>query len=763
MSRPARLIFLAALVLACPATRARALCTAAEVIQSVGGCPAAGICTINQPIEIDPGSCILDFGFRTVILKNRMLVGSNAVTVRAGKFEIVSDTGSPGLIDARGGGDQSPQDIGGTVTIQTFFDVQVTGTGRSFDLAGNGRGGTLVIAALGDIAIDTRIIANGERIFATGGTVEIRSNQNITLGNEADISVTGGSDSAGGGEVSLIARGNINVGGEIDASGSDGGLIDIMAGHEAVIFDIVSNATGDAGSGGCIAIESGSGARLNGAILANGSTGEFQSGGCGGVLCIDADFGDVDLGINSSIVATGARPDGGGGLVAFLVGGSLTALGPIDISGPAGETCGGDLCIEANVDVTTSVGGSIDASGGDSGGEIDLSAGRDVRVFGVLDASARQRGGSGGLLSLEGGRRGSGDGEVLASNTIDASTARSCSIENGCGEGGSIDLTGCDVTILNSASLDVSGPFGGDTQITVRNSVQIRGDLTATSTTQDGTVGTHDLTHIDGRPTLVTGEIQPALMVTNRVACTGQIGDPAFCLKPCTNCGDGIVEYPEVCDPGPAASPDTCGQCSLLCEVSPPAGCSDELVCTEDSCDPLIGCISLPVPMACIEPPTPTPTVTGTPPTLTPTPTVTPTVTRTPTRTETPTFTPTNTPTETPTVTQTPTPTRTPTITSTATPTDTPTITPTAPPTLTPTTTATSTATPSLTETPNRPACPGDCNGNGAVAVNELVTAVNINLGSLPIESCTAADTNSDGRVAINELIQGVRSNLEGC
>jgi hypothetical protein len=58
-------------------------------------------------------------------------------------------------------------------------------------------------------------------------------------------------------------------------------------------------------------------------------------------------------------------------------------------------------------------------------------------------------------------------------------------------------------------------------------------------------------------------------------------------------------------------------------------------------------------------------------------------------------------------------------------------------------------------------AVPGDCDGDGRVAVNELVIAVNISLGALPLARCTAIDRNGDGRVAIEELIRAVRHTLE--
>ncbi|MBX3027371.1 hypothetical protein KF840_20930 [bacterium] len=61
------------------------------------------------------------------------------------------------------------------------------------------------------------------------------------------------------------------------------------------------------------------------------------------------------------------------------------------------------------------------------------------------------------------------------------------------------------------------------------------------------------------------------------------------------------------------------------------------------------------------------------------------------------------------------------------------------------------------------PACPGDCDGNRTVAINELIVGVNIALGSASIDACRAFDSNGDGAVAINELITGVNAALGGC
>lgn len=60
--------------------------------------------------------------------------------------------------------------------------------------------------------------------------------------------------------------------------------------------------------------------------------------------------------------------------------------------------------------------------------------------------------------------------------------------------------------------------------------------------------------------------------------------------------------------------------------------------------------------------------------------------------------------------------------------------------------------------------CVGDCDGSGAVRIDELVFAVNLALGqSAAAERCLAADPNRDGAVRVNELVRAVNYALNGC
>ncbi len=86
-------------------------------------------------------------------------------------------------------------------------------------------------------------------------------------------------------------------------------------------------------------------------------------------------------------------------------------------------------------------------------------------------------------------------------------------------------------------------------------------------------------------------------------------------------------------------------------------------------------------------------------------------------------------------------------------PTPSPTVTPTLPPSPTPT------ATPFIVPIQ----CLGDCNRDGAVTVDELLTMVNISLGDISVAVCRSGDGNADGAIVINEIVTAVTKALSGC
>jgi len=129
---------------------------------------------------------------------------------------------------------------------------------------------------------------------------------------------------------------------------------------------------------------------------------------------------------------------------------------------------------------------------------------------------------------------------------------------------------------------------------------------------------------------------------------------------------------------------------------------------------------------------------------------------------------------QTPAFTVTPTGTPTPTITGQATTTRTRTRTPTLTPLATLTPVPTDTETPADTPTPQDTAtatpvaCGGDCDGDGVVSINELITLVSISLGTRDVSDCLAGDVNGpqghpDGEITIDELIRAVGNAQSGC
>jgi hypothetical protein len=62
------------------------------------------------------------------------------------------------------------------------------------------------------------------------------------------------------------------------------------------------------------------------------------------------------------------------------------------------------------------------------------------------------------------------------------------------------------------------------------------------------------------------------------------------------------------------------------------------------------------------------------------------------------------------------------------------------------------------------PACVGDCDGTAQVTIDEILTMVNIALGSLDVGTCSGAgDANQDGYITIDEILAAVNNALNGC
>jgi hypothetical protein len=82
----------------------------------------------------------------------------------------------------------------------------------------------------------------------------------------------------------------------------------------------------------------------------------------------------------------------------------------------------------------------------------------------------------------------------------------------------------------------------------------------------------------------------------------------------------------------------------------------------------------------------------------------------------------------------------------------------------TPTETPTPTPTPTPSATPTLPpVCVGDCNGNGEVTVDDLLSMVNVALGNAAVSTCAAGDVNHDTEITVDEILAAVNNALRGC
>lgn len=62
-----------------------------------------------------------------------------------------------------------------------------------------------------------------------------------------------------------------------------------------------------------------------------------------------------------------------------------------------------------------------------------------------------------------------------------------------------------------------------------------------------------------------------------------------------------------------------------------------------------------------------------------------------------------------------------------------------------------------------RSGCRGDCNRDGAVAIDELLRGVSIALEAGTVAACAAADRDGDRQVTVDELLAGISGALDGC
>ncbi len=671
---------------------AQTVCTAADVTSQDPGCPRGnGACTITKTFQIGDG-CILDFGTRLLTIGGTLDVNSGTVTIIAASLTVAPG----GFIDGRGNQTAAPGNDGGMITIQVTGSVTIQ-KGRTvghIDVSGIDSAGTIVISAGGSVTVAGKLNADNLSRMADGGTIRITAAGDIISLLSSTISASGGDLAAiGGGEIDLTAGGKVTLNDGIDVSGSCGGTLNVSSGDAVAMQMVNAQGTGDGGFGGCVDVQAGTSTQVLDHVDTSGnpsSTG--SSAGSGGVVCLNAQFGDLT--VANTVLAEGAAPDGGGGEIDVAAQGSITVQPHATMSARSngGRGCGGLLCMTPNLDFNSA--GFLDASGGGGGGEIDICAGTDITLSGGLDVSGRNTGGAGGQANVEAG--GNGPGNLLVQSALDASGG-ACDTTNGCGAGGCASLTACNLTVAATGSILAGGPQGGDTDLIAREQLTILGKVNAAKTTSTGADGLNTLEFPQRKTPDVQGSVAPTAMLTPWNTCAADSLEN--CLMPCPTCGDGVVEFPETCDNNPGG----CDGCSNVCQTET---CDDGNACTTDSCDPRLGCRNVPSTLPC----TPLPTI---PPSPSPTPTLTVALTATATGV----------------------------------------VTPALPATATWAPTGTETPTPESNSTPTRdptPTVPGDANCDDAVTAADFSELVEL-IVSRRTSGC-GADADQDGVVDSREI-----------
>ncbi len=665
-------IVTAALSLGAGRALALSACTADDIVLQDAGCPdSSAACNITHSFDIADG-CDLDFGSRnvTITAQGVLNIADGFVTIEAGSLTIAAG----GFIDGRG--NTIDQTTGGMIEITTAGAVTLQKSGAPtghIDVSGRDCAGTIDISSGTTVTIGGGLSADALTTDGDGGTIRISATGNIQSLAASTLSAKGGSNGALGGSINLTADGGIALGEAVSVVGPDGGEFDATAGADIVAQAIDADAIGDGGLGGNVCLEGGTAVSVLGAIDARGSTSVDGFGGCGGIISLTADFGDLTL--SDKLRAEGAGPDGIGGELDLSARGSLNvqSTGLVSARSNGSDGCGGTGSIDADLDINGAA--LFDFSGGAGGGIIDMHAKRHIMLAGGMTAAGRSLGGTGGEIGVVAGEQGQGD--LAITSTVDVGAAK-CTTDGDCGCGGCADLQGCNLTVTSAGKVLANGPDGGENDLVAREQITINGAVNAQATVAFGSDGVNTVTYPTRKPEMIGfGLVLPDPDVSLMDTCTepGQQN----CLIPCPLCGNGVVEYPETCDS--LGTPASCDGCSASCQLE---NCNDGLMCTIDSCDPTLGCRSVPAPSPCIEPPTPTPTATP-PPTITPTPR------------------------------------------------------PTAPP------------------------CIGDCNRDGVVSAADLVTGINIALGTQSLASCPLADVSGDGVVTVDEIAEAVNVAHVGC
>jgi hypothetical protein len=305
--------------------------------------------------------------------------------------------------------------------------------------------------------------------------------------------------------------------------------------------------------------------------LRNG--GENSSEVPGGSLYIDTKTGSVSIEANLNV---NGGSDAEGGTIAISSGENVSISGNLLLNG--GTEGGGSLEIDADRDVL--VGGDIDAATASSdsvGGEIYIQAQRDIvftapgsfnqTVIDTKGHSANGLPGSGGSQVFTAGRTLSVGSHVVLKSMGPV----------GEGDGGTIELHACTLTVAANATVEVDGPYGGTIELSGLHVLEV--DEGAT---------------VDASGSKEDGDI--LLLTRNFVRCEAGSHNACQVNADCDICTSGTCEPPRVCSNSPATQCTVDSDCTSGCGSGTcmEGACTNvpEMTCDVDSECENIGCQS---------------------------------------------------------------------------------------------------------------------------------------------------------------------------
>ena len=720
----AALLLLTALIVPASALAVVRVCGADALVNTTtvlcapgNACNATSV-TVNDNIDVTAGGCSFDLGGRAVTFKKTFQMAGFTGTTNGfiDVFNASSITvAETSKLKARGDFFMPFGFItrGGLISLTSTGPITIDGV---LDTTGDSAG-DVDLRAAGTITLDTgssitgnglTVASEGER-YADGGSVDaLSTGGSIIVNGTIELH---GTNQASGGQVDMQAAVDVEINQPIDATGGgyDGGSVSLEAGDDILVTRTIDvSSIGGGGSGGSIDMDAGEdidgGATpggtltVQGALLKlNGSDTDTTAGDGGdlsGAAAGAIRFIGTGVGVRSN--APNGFDGSGGDIELDSSSGSSFTIDPLD----------GDLVLEGSI-----IAGSGGVGG--TGGDIDLTAGRDLTINATIDMSGTDGGGdvsgdAGGAVTLNGtitsnGTLNTGDGGQVIFSAGDARVGALTVLKNIVATGGaansfgqSIDLEGCTLSIAPGVQLNGSAglaPGGSDIDLVGRNAIQLGAGAQLVAVPN----GIVSLTHLPGVVPVLNGasSLPPAIERT--------FAPTEYPFPNCPVCGDGVRQLGEECDPA-ADGPCCNASCRYTCATATPTPQPTETPVRTATAT------HTPFPTTTA---TLTPLVTSTA-TLTATPVVTPTATPTPVPTSTATVaataivsgTVTVTPSPTSTTTRTATPLPTATVTATASPTRTVTVTPTATVTATATATRTATSTPTATVTATASATP---------------------------------------------------------